>query len=215
MSFDKNWEVSVYKKKLQNNKYPFDSIVSSTFQFMGKNLKNKNILELGCGTGNNLIFFQNLKCKNIEGVDGSKTAISIAKKNLSSKNTKLVIADFTKVKLKQNYFDLVIDRGSITHNSKKNIIIILNKVQKSLRKNSFFFSSVFSSHHYGNKKKKKSFHQEINSKQGLISSFFTKKEIMQYYKKFEIVSLQLEEKIDFMKKKKKISWWNLILKKND
>lgn len=215
MSFDKNWEKLVYKKSLQINQYPFDWIVSSTFNQI-KRFNTKKVLELGCGTGNNLRFFRDLNFKEIIGVDGSKTAIKLAKKNIKSKKIKLIQNDFSKINFKSNYFDLIVDRGSITHNSKKEINQIFDMLHKFLKKDGLFFSTIFSSRHYGNftKIKNKSFKDEINSKEGLTTSFFNQQEIKRLFSKFKIISLQLEEKKSIIPNNKKNSaWWLIISKK--
>ena len=215
MSFDKNWEKLVYKQSLQINRYPFDWIVSSTFNQI-KRFNKKKVLELGCGTGNNLRFFRDLNFKEIIGVDGSKTAIKLAKKNIKNKKIKLIQNDFSKINFKSNYFDLIVDRGSITHNPKKEINQIFDKLYKFLKKDGLFLSTIFSSRHYGNfiKIKNKSFKDEINSKEGLTTSFFNQREIKNLFSKFKIISLQLEEKKSFIPNNKKNSaWWLIISKK--
>ena len=215
MSFDKNWEKLVYKKSLQINQYPFDWIVSSTFNRI-KGFNKKKVLELGCGTGNNLRFFRDLNFKEIIGIDGSKTAIELARKNIKSKKIKLILDDFSKINFKSNYFDLIVDRGSITHNSKREINQIFEKLYKFLKKDGLFFSRMFSSRHYGNhtKIKNKSFKDEINSKEGLTTSFFNEHEIKKLFSKFKIISLHLEENKSLIPDNRKNSaWWLIISKK--
>lgn len=214
MSFDKNWEKLVYKNSLHVNNYPYDWVVSTTFQNIS-NFKNKSVLELGCGTGNNLKFFNDLNFNKIVGIEGSETAIKLARKIINNKFVKLINKDFTKINLGNNIYDLIVDRGSITHNPKKNLSLLLNRIEKSLKKDGVFMSALFSSKHYGNfsKVENRSFKNEIKSHVGLKSSFFSHREIKKYFKKFKIISLQLDEKKNIFPNKKKISWWLIVVKK--
>lgn len=92
--FNNNWEKNIYRKKKQINDYPFDWVVSSTKRYL-KNFKKKAVIELGCGTGNNLNLFENLKFKKIVGIEGSKTASKISKKRFKkNKNIKIINEDF-------------------------------------------------------------------------------------------------------------------------
>ena len=121
MPFDSSWEKEVYSKNKQINEYPFEWIVSSSKKYIRK-FKNKKIVELGSGTGNNLLFFNQLGFKEIVGVEGSKSAVKITKaKFKKNKNIKIILEDFTNVTFSNNYFDLCVDRGSITHNNKQDI----------------------------------------------------------------------------------------------
>ena len=79
MPFDLNWEKEVYSKKKQINEYPFEWVVASTKNYI-KNYKDKKVIEMGSGTGNNILFFDKLGFKEIVGVEGSKSAVKIANK---------------------------------------------------------------------------------------------------------------------------------------
>jgi ubiquinone/menaquinone biosynthesis C-methylase UbiE len=79
---------------------------------------NDNILEIGCGTG--ILLKQianNLDHGFIEGVDFSKSMISIAqKKNRSHINSKMVIirqGDFEELIFKDNYYDKILSVNTI------------------------------------------------------------------------------------------------------
>ena len=214
MAFDKNWEKSVYSKRIQLNQFPFDWVVSSTKRYVKKNFRNLSVVELGCGTGNNLTFFEKLKFKRIVGIEGSKTAVNIARKRFKkNKKIKFFLGDFVNAKFEKRSFDLCIDRGSITHNSKKDIFEIVENIHSFLKPGGFLFSSLFSSEHYANKKKNVSFKKEINSTEGLVTSFFNKNEIKKLFKKFKIISFLHEKKSENIGKRKNICWWYIVLKK--
>lgn len=207
-SFDYKWEQKIYKKKLHINKYPFDQVVSLTNKFFKKQkIKNKNefALELGCGSGNNLNFLREFGFRKVFGIDGSKTAVAIAKKFIYKSNIKISNSDFIKIPFKNNFFKLCLDRGSITHNKKENIIKILGEVNRCLKKNGFFFSIIFS-------KADQLYKDKINQKkiikveQDLETTFLSLNEVKKIYSMFKIVYLVHEIKINKINNIKKAMW---------
>lgn len=210
--FDNNWEKNIYSRSKQKNDYPFDWLITSTKRFI-KNYHSKKVVELGCGTGNNLILFKNLGFKKIEGVEGSKTASKIADKRFyKAKNIKIINQDFSKFHFKKNNYNLIIDRGSLTHNEKNDIRMVIDHAYYSLKPGGYIFSSLFSKNHSSFAKKKFFFKKETKTSSGLITSFLNLKEINSIFKKFKIVSLVHETKLD-IKSKKRVCWWYLIAKK--
>ena len=213
MSFDSNWEKEVYSKNKQINEYPFEWIVSSSKRYISK-YKNKKVVELGSGTGNNLLFFNKLGFKEVVGIEGSKSAVKITRNKFKQiKNFKIILDDFTNTNFANNYFDLCVDRGSITHNDKQDVKKIVNNIHKFLKPGGFFFSCLFSQEHYAYSKKKFFFKKEIKSNKGVIASFFSENEIKEYFKKFKFVSIVSDKKYEIRNKAKKDCWWYLILQK--
>ena len=187
--FDKNWETLIYKK----NNYPFDWIVSSTKKYI-KNCKKKKVIELGCGTGNNLMFFKKNGFKIIEGIEGSKTASSIAKNRFKKqKNVIIFNKDFSRFIFRKENYDLFIDRISLTHNKKQNIKEIIDKIYFSLKQKVFFLAFLVKNIMHI-QKKNTFFKKEIRSKSRLITSFLDLKDIRIIFKKFKLVSLIHETK---------------------
>ena len=70
-------------------------------------LSGKEILDLGCGTGNNLIFLKEYGFKKIHGVEGSKTACNLAK-NFTKKDKKVKETSADTEKLKSYYENFTI-----------------------------------------------------------------------------------------------------------
>ena len=207
-SFDYKWEQKIYKKKLHINKYPFDQVVSLTNKFFKKQkIKNKNefALELGCGSGNNLNFLREFGFRKVFGIDGSKTAVAIAKKFIYKSNIKISNSDFIKIPFKNNFFKLCLDRGSITHNKKENIIKILGEVNRCLKKNGLFFSIIFSKADqlYKDKINKKKI---IKVEQDLETTFLSLNEVKKIYSMFKIVYLVHELRINKIDNIKKAMW---------
>jgi len=152
MSFDSRWETDIYAKSRQVNRYPFDQVVSTVFRFFGNSNRSKiDILELGCGTANNIVFLAQ-EGFNATGVDGSQNAIKLGKELLDSLslNAALECLDFSNLScFGDETFDMVIDRGSITHNNRQSITDIIQQVKRILKPNGIFLSIMFSDAHSG------------------------------------------------------------------
>ena len=142
------WETDIYSKGKQLNKYPYDSIVSFIFSNYGylskEERKNINILEVGCGAGNN-IWFLSEEGFNTYGIDISPSAIKFCNNNLKDKNLKATIniGTFSKLPYKDNFFDIIIDRLAISHDPEE-INNTLMEVKRVLKPNGKFMSTMFS-----------------------------------------------------------------------
>ena len=69
------------------------------------NLKNKNVLCLGCGTGEECASLMSKGAKSVTGVDISKGMIDVAKKNFPELDFR--VGDVENLKFKKESFDLV------------------------------------------------------------------------------------------------------------
>jgi SAM-dependent methyltransferase len=151
--FDERWEFDVYGRGQQINKYPFDSVVSSVFRRFGKveDRSRVRVLELGCGTANNILFLRQEGFDAV-GVDGSSSAIEIGRRLLEEKGqqAELLCQDFTDLSnFADEAFDLVIDRGSMTHNRRADIYRTVAEVDRVLKDEGVFLSHIFSDQHCG------------------------------------------------------------------
>ena len=120
-SFQEIWE----KKYASGHQsfYPWDIVVSFIYRNRCKSKKNSehSVLEVGFGTGNNLWFAAREGFK-VSGVEGSHTAVSVAKKRFAQDELSgdLRTGNFTKLPFEDDYFDLAFDRGSLTCVNKQN-----------------------------------------------------------------------------------------------
>jgi SAM-dependent methyltransferase len=151
--FDERWESDVYGRGQQVNKYPFDSVVSSVFRRFGRvgDRSRIRVLELGCGTANNILFLRQEGFDAV-GVDGSSSAIEIGRRLLeeNGQQAELLCQDFTDLSnFADSAFDLVIDRGSMTHNRRADIHRTVAEVDRVLKEEGVFLSHIFSDQHCG------------------------------------------------------------------
>ncbi|MBP7860907.1 class I SAM-dependent methyltransferase [bacterium] len=98
-------------------KYPYDSVVTFVFRNVPREVARSNvrILEVGSGTGNNLWFLAR-EGWSAYGIEGSASAVEVAKTFLKQDglHAEIEVGNFTALPYSNNFFDLVIDRGSIT-----------------------------------------------------------------------------------------------------
>ena len=144
------WEKQIYGNGNHLNKYPFDNVVTFVNRNYpkDKNRKDIRILEVGCGSGNNL-WFAAREGFSVTGIDGSSSAINYAIERF--KNEKLegtfIVGDFTDLPFDDDYFDLVIDRGSIVCVNLDGAKKAISQVKRVLKSSGLFFLNLYSDRH--------------------------------------------------------------------
>ncbi len=145
------WE-KIYQNG-QQNLYPWDHVVSFVFQHAPQQTPRKNIhiLEVGCGTGNNL-WFAAREGFSVTGIDASEHALKHAKARFQKDNLKgaFYAADFTRLPFPEQYFDLIIDRGSLVCVGKKAQQKTIQDIQRILKPNGKFFYNGYADSHSSN-----------------------------------------------------------------
>lgn len=138
-----DWEKDIYAKGKQLNNWPYSDVISDIIKLTkDKDRKKLKILEIGCGTCNNLWFAAELGL-NIYGIDISKTAIEYGKSRLNKlgfKESDLRVGDITELGWEDNYFDIVLDRGALTQNNYQRISICLKEIKRTLKENGLLLS---------------------------------------------------------------------------
>lgn len=145
------WE-DIYKEGRMLNKAPYDSVVSAIFHHMPKNTDKAslNILEVGCGSGINILFAAEQGYK-VAGVDISPTAVNYAKAMFAAKNLEADIyeGNFYPLKFGDGYFDFVIDRGALSCIDKTECLRSVKEISRVIKKGGKFFFSPYSDRHSG------------------------------------------------------------------
>lgn len=218
----RNWE-NIYKNYLHISKWPWSDLVTLVNKYSEYKLNNKlNILEIGTGLGANISFIINNN-HNYYGNEESTTAYNFLKKKFKKKNVKITNCNFLDINYKNNFFDNIIDRASITHNSYNDIKKIYTKSYNILNPkgtliSTYLFSkkcSIFQNNYSKSTNTVKNIKTGFLKDVGLVS-FFEEKDIYSLIpKKFSVIHLEHNHKKIFKPYREDISWWNLILKKNE
>ena len=211
----KNYWNNIYKTKKHESIWPWNDVIKLCKRFCNKK-KNQKILELGCGLGANIPFFIKEKFK-YHGIDHSKIAVNKIKKNFPTIKNDIIHADITNFNFKnfENKFDVILDRGTLTHLNNKEFRLVTNKIQKLMLPSSIFICCSLYSHKctdHVNNKNQNIFDKGLFAKVGYIN-FFNKKKIKNLYKKWTINFLEEVDYFDHIKNYR-YSYWNLILKKH-
>jgi ubiquinone/menaquinone biosynthesis C-methylase UbiE len=140
------WE-DIYRSGNQLNKYPFSDVVSLIFQLKKQHPK-LNVLELGCGAGNN-IFFMAEQQVSAAGIDISPTAISFAKNRLAdaSLSADLKQGCFTSLPWQPNSFDFVLDRSALNCVPYDKIVKAIEECFRVLKPGGTLRSQIYSTDH--------------------------------------------------------------------
>ena len=101
--------------------------------------ENSEVLDAACGVGYGTSILSK-KSKNIIGIDYSKTAIKLAKKNHQNKKIKFFESDIINFKYKKK-FDAIVSLETLEHINKTNGIKWIKKCYNLLKKNGIFVCS--------------------------------------------------------------------------
>src|SRR5258706_8572917 len=113
-------------------------------QFIESFSKSSNIVDIGCGLGHTLYFFNKLGYKNTSGIEISQENINLLRKK--GFNVKKEDA-FDFLRKNQNSFDIITLFDLIEHFSKDEGILILDLARKSLKKNGIVIVETFNASH--------------------------------------------------------------------
>lgn len=173
------------------NKYPSEDIVRFVTQTYGNVDKKEKIriLDLGCGYGNNLKFLRN-EGYDYVGIDFSIEAI----KHCRAENLCVIYGNIVNLDFPDNYFDCIIDRMTIQHNSKERIEKIVQEIKRVLKPKGIFFSC---------------YNKNIIDK--FLTTFLTKKELKKLFPNSQIENNSFTSDNG----KKKWEYYTIKYKKND
>jgi len=172
-SSSKDWDQDIYKKGQQINRYPFDALVTFFLRNYSRESRARlRVLEIGCGTGNNINFLLQ-EGFNAIGVDSSQTAVDLGNRFLVESGHKRCLkrAELSKLDFENESFDIVLDRGCLTQNSLADIKVILGEAKRILVDGGIVLSYTL----FGNRHPEIDFGKEVspNCRDFFISGYFS------------------------------------------
>lgn len=124
------------------NEIPSDKLEGRNLalkKFIGvNNIKNKTILDIGCGFGWFEYCFQD-KAKKIIAIDIDKKNLLKCKKQINSKNIEFIFGDGLSIPMKENSVDVVVASEVIEHLSKGSEDIFLREIKRVLKKDGVIY----------------------------------------------------------------------------
>jgi ubiquinone/menaquinone biosynthesis C-methylase UbiE len=147
-------EFKLAQQQFYSKKNESREIIYSLLDF---SLKNKNLLDIGCGFGKDLVYYKQNGAK-VFGIDVSKKMIQLAKENTGLEN--LSVQDYAKTNFESAFFDVVVSRYALQY--KKDLKKTFSEIHRILRKGGVFILLVSQPLlGYVAKKEKNYYHQEI------------------------------------------------------
>lgn len=102
------------------------------YEFLGRNAKNKQILEVGCGDGYGAAFLAKL-VRSIIAVDYENEVILTAQSKYKANNLKYLCMDATRLGFNENEFDLVCSFQVIEHIPENRLLTYLTELKRVLK----------------------------------------------------------------------------------
>lgn len=136
MSFSKEWDER-YNADTNLSIWPWSDVVSYVMRYARPNTADCRVLELGCGAGANIPFFQNLGVQYYS-IEGSISIVERLWERFPALKDRIVAGDFTADIPFPEQFDLIVDRSSLTHNTTSAIHGCLELVYQKLKPNGKF-----------------------------------------------------------------------------
>ena len=144
------WEDTIYSQGHHLNLYPFDAVVSFIFRWCprDKEREETDVLEIGCGAGNNLWFVAREGFR-VAGIDGSKAAISFAQERFASEKlvADLRVGNFLNLPWENETADIGIDRCSTACVGVQGQKVAIEEMRRVLRPGGIFFYNGYSNEH--------------------------------------------------------------------
>lgn len=118
MSFSPEWDAR-YSECAHLSTWPWSDLVSYFHRYVKSFSPKTKVLEIGFGAGANIPFFRALGVA-YSGIDGSRTIHRTVCERFPEFDKVLFLGDFVSYEFPDQY-DVIVDRGSMTHNSTRAI----------------------------------------------------------------------------------------------
>jgi SAM-dependent methyltransferase len=147
-SFDPIWEQRYRDNPGYRSWYPWTAVVSFLLANAPKDRPRSEVrvLELGCGTGNNL-WFAAREGFQASGVDCSITAVEFARERLATEGltADIRVADFTqKMPFPDEDFDFIIDRAALSFTTREGATACIAEAHRLLKPGGLLQCSPYS-----------------------------------------------------------------------
>jgi len=187
--WDSSWE-KIYKSR-EWGRYPPEELVRfAARNFYSADRSKVKFLDIGCGTGA-AAWFLAREGFTVFGVDGSETAIKIAKERFAKENLagEFKVGDIVKLDYPNNFFDCVVDVSALQHNTPENIKNILQECKRVLKPGGKIFSIMLCD--------KTKFNKKQNPSEGTgYTHMSTEKEVKSFFSSFNDVVIDVSERTD-------------------
>lgn len=145
--YEKEWS-EIKGKTIHSSTYKSNNPlpeIKEFINFLKKNNINGNVLDIGCGNGRHSILFAESKYE-VTGIDYSKSAINIAKKNAKNKNLNIRFEtkDLFSFNSRNVRYDIIIDCGCLHHQNKNMWGKYITRINDLLKPQGYYFLYCFS-----------------------------------------------------------------------
>jgi SAM-dependent methyltransferase len=198
-------KTNYWEEKYSNRPHqPATRFAKRAYKFIKAN-NLKTLLDLGCGSGRDSIYFFNKGLK-VTALDSSKTGIN----KLRSQNGKInaLLEDIRNIKFKENSFDVIYAHLSLHYFDDETTKKIFDNLYRNLKRGGFIFARCKSTEDllFGQGEKI----EENMYKKEHVRHFFTKEYMAEKLRKFEIVRIR---KMSFTRAENKSSFIEAVATK--
>jgi len=221
LEFSEEWEER-YRENTNMSIWPWSDLVSHVNNYVKPLNSQLRVLELGCGAGANIPFFQSFNADYF-GIDGSNIIINMLKKKFPDIKDNLKVGDITNEIMFKGKFDLIIDRSALTHNSINGIKKGLDFTYEKLKNNGKFIGidwfstkcSEFTKGQINGDEFTRSFQDGPFANVG-TTHFAEKFHMIDFFKKFKILVLDHKiTKTEIPENDYTLATWNIVAQKNN
>jgi ubiquinone/menaquinone biosynthesis C-methylase UbiE len=126
-----------WAKIYDNNENPTRDLNYQAIREAALEVKDKKVLEIGCGTGLNTVYLAK-RAEHVTGMDISKKMLEKASQRVEKKNTEFITADITQPwELSKETFDLIV--GNLVLEHVENLAHIMHEAFRVLKSRGSFY----------------------------------------------------------------------------